>query len=102
MGSVGLSPVVLANRFRMSVRVMTPMRRPDRWEPGREEVDTGDEGNWPAKRDDCEVDDVLGVTTVGPSSGVAGAEGDGDADSTTHILWDCVATNLATVCASVE
>ena len=39
---------------------------------------------------------------TGASSGVAGADGDGEADSTTHIRWDFVATSLATVDARVE
>lgn len=38
----------------------------------------------------------------GVASGVAGAEGDGEAASTTHIRWDRVATSFATVCARVE
>lgn len=38
----------------------------------------------------------------GVASGVAGAEVDGEAASTTHIRWERVATSLATVCASVE
>ena len=38
----------------------------------------------------------------GASRGVAGALGEGEADSTTHIRWDRVATSLATVWARVE
>lgn len=39
---------------------------------------------------------------TGPSRGVAGALGEGLADSTTHIRWERVATSLATVPARVE
>jgi len=51
-----------------------------------------------------ETDGTEGVKTgwLGCRSGVAGALGDGDADSTTHIRWELVATNLATVWARVE
>jgi len=45
---------------------------------------------------------VLECGWLGVRSGVAGALGEGDADSTTHIRWLWVATSLATVCASVE
>jgi hypothetical protein len=38
----------------------------------------------------------------GVANGVAGAEGDGEAASTTHMRCERVATSLATVCASVE
>ncbi len=33
---------------------------------------------------------------------MAGALGEGEADSTTHMRWDCVATSFATVWARVE
>lgn len=39
---------------------------------------------------------------AGAVDGVAGADGEGDAASTTHIRWDLVATSFATVCARVE
>lgn len=42
------------------------------------------------------------LVTAGVASGVAGAEGEGDADSTTHIRCDLVATSFATVWARVE
>lgn len=100
LGSVGLKPVVLANKLRISVRVTTPMRRPDSPDPGRDAPEG--EGNWFPSSDVCEVDGVLGTTIVGASRGVAGAEGEGDADSTIHILCERVAVSLATVCASVE
>ena len=37
------------------------------------------------------------VVCTGERSGVWGAEGDGDGESTTHIRCDRVATNFATV-----
>ncbi len=43
-----------------------------------------------------------GIGWLGASRGVAGALGDGDADSTTHMRWELVATSLATVWARVE
>lgn len=42
------------------------------------------------------------VVPTGPRRGVAGALGLGEADSTTHMRWERVATSLATVCARVE
>lgn len=42
------------------------------------------------------------VAPTGPRSGVAGALGLGEADSTTHMRWERVATSFATVCARVE
>lgn len=39
---------------------------------------------------------------LGVRSGVEGPLGDGDADSTTHMRWLCVATSFATVWARVE
>lgn len=42
------------------------------------------------------------VVPTGPRRGVAGALGLGDADSTTHMRCECVATSLATVWARVE
>lgn len=43
-----------------------------------------------------------GSRTAGVAAGVAGAEGDGEAASTTHILCALVATSFAVVCARVE
>jgi hypothetical protein len=40
---------------------------------------------------------VLVVGKVGARSGVAGALGEGEADSTTHMRWLWVATSFATV-----
>jgi len=129
-GSAGWRPEDLANRLRISVSDTTPVRRPDRCAPGRAAAGTaalagmgkGDCGPDPvldagistvvspdvvAVR--CsELPDELGLLTVGGdtwvgvSSGVAGADGEGEADSTIHMRWECVATSLATVWARVE
>lgn len=44
----------------------------------------------------------FGIKTAGGRAGVLGAEDAGDADSTSHMRWEWVATSFATVCASVE
>lgn len=46
--------------------------------------------------------DTEDVVCTGASSGVCGADGDGDGESTTHIRCARVATNFATVWARVE
>jgi hypothetical protein len=85
----------------MSVRVTTPIRRPERTLPVID--DAGTAGKWVvAVREDVELVAEEGTKTVGPKSGVAGAEGEGEGDSTTHMRCDLVATNLATVWASEE
>lgn len=106
-GSVGCSPVNLANRLRISVKEMTPLSLPDMDAPAMADAGTdvartagdgtGDGGApwWAAGTEPPEK-------PCGASNGVAGVDGDGEADSTTHMRWDLVATNLATVCASVE
>lgn len=43
-----------------------------------------------------------GTRDAGCSAGVEGPEDDGLGPSTTHMRCERVATNLATVCASVE
>jgi hypothetical protein len=127
-GSEGRRPLDLANRFSMSVMDTTPVRRPESRAPG---MPPGTPAKfWPGSGD-CGVEELLngGMMTVGGgevvpppvppevgggaaavvaagllgcSRGVAGALGDGEADSTTHMRWDLVATSLATVCPSVE
>jgi hypothetical protein len=83
---------------------MTPVRRPEILAPGRAAAETA--GNAPVRDGDAGVEvageDRTGCEIEGVASGVAGAEGDGEAASTTHIRCDLVATSLATVCASVE
>lgn len=113
LGSDGCSPENLANTLRTSVSEMTALSFPEMRVPamadagtavagaawgGTGEVGTVDGlGNGPLL-----ADGALPRKLCGPMSGVAGAEGDGDDDSTTHMRWDLVATSLATVCASVE
>lgn len=65
------------------MRETTPVSFPERRAPAMAEagtvgVDTGD-GGAPPPADDPEASDW------GPINGVAGAEGDGEADSTTHM-----------------
>lgn len=102
LGSEGRKPVDLANMLRISVSEITPVKRPERCAPGSAEAGTewvigGGKGSG-----DCGAEPGPGTITVGASRGVAGADGDGEADSTTHMRWDCVATSLATAWASVE
>jgi hypothetical protein len=83
---------------------MTPVRRPEIRAPGKAAAETAGNEVW--------MDGEAGVEFIGEertawvmdgvASGVAGAEVDGEAASTTHIRWERVATSLATVCASVE
>lgn len=80
---------------------MTPLSLPDSRAPAIAEADTagaaaGDGGAPPVV--------VAGApgNECGPANGVAGADGDADADSTTHMRCERVATSLATVCANVE
>jgi hypothetical protein len=84
----------------MSVSDTTPVKRPEMRAPGRAAAETGK-----ALLSGGDVGFELASTAWvmdGVAKGVAGWEGDGDADSTTHILWLRVATNLATVWARVE
>lgn len=74
-------------------------------EAGTAAVGTGDGGAGADTGADTGAAEGGGPAVVkdwGPIKGVAGAEGDGDADSTTHIRCDRVATSLATVWARVE
>jgi hypothetical protein len=93
-GSVGCKPVDLANALRMSVSEMTPLSLPDIRAPTMAAAGIAGDGGPPGGG--------APVKLWGPASGVAGALGEGDADSTTHMRCDRVATSLATVCASVE
>lgn len=97
-GSDGFSPVDLANILRTSVRETTPESLPERRAPA-----IADAGTAAAVTGDGGATLVAAlVKPCGAIRGVAGAEGEGDADSTTHIRCDLVATSLATVCARVE
>lgn len=100
-GSDGFNPVDLANVFRTSVKETTPLSLPDKRAPiiadaGTEAAIWGEGGaaGTPCVKLDGPVNGVV--------RGVSGAVGDGDADSTTHIRCDLVATSFATVCARVE
>lgn len=85
--------------LRTSVSDMTPVNRPEMRAPAMADAGTAD-----AKTGDGGAANGggIGVKPCGGMRGVAGADGDGDADSTTHIRCDLVATSFATVCASVE
>ena len=100
-GSRGWSPVDLANVLRISVNEMTPLSFPDSLAPAIADAGTagaaaGDGGAPPAAAVGAPGNDC------GPANGVAGADGDGEGDSTTHMRCERVATSLATVCARVE
>lgn len=102
-GSEGFSPVDRANMLSTSVREMTPLSLPERRAPamaeaGTAEVGTGDDG----APDGAGGGGTELVKPWGPIKGVAGAEGEGDADSTTHTRCDRVATSLPTVWARLE
>jgi hypothetical protein len=115
-GSWGCSPLAFANRFKTSVKLMTPLSLPDRLAPLMADAEmAGATAPVPAR---C-VGDVE-LTGVGPmcvagrgvmgdggtrdagcSAGVGGPEDEGDGLSTTHMRCERVATSFATVCASV-
>lgn len=84
-GSKGCSPVDLANVLRISVREITPLSLPDIRAPIMAEAGTAEPG--------CgDGGAALGAAAGGPPgkppgpvNGVAGAVGEGDADSTTHM-----------------
>ena len=115
----------MAKRFKISVMDTTPVSRPDSRAPGKPLgmtvvvkvwLGSGDGGVGALAGDGgiTTLPDGEGLSTpaVGASggpagwlgwrSGVAGALGDGEADSTTHMRWDLVATSLATVWPRVE
>jgi len=96
LGLKGLRPDVRANRLRTSDKEITPIKRPDMRAPGRAAAETaGNEG-------DAGTDPIGCATAAWESDGVVGVDGDGEADSTTHIRCDLVATSFATECARVE
>ena len=104
-GSVGCNPLALANRFSISVKLITPLNLPDICCPGIAEAETdgvalrGWKGGLACEK---EVEMCWGWVTggwamemgwawgVGPGPGVEGADGvgveDGVGFSTTHIL----------------
>lgn len=79
-GSVGCSPVDLAKMFSTSVNEITPLSRPEMRAPAMAEA-----GTLACATGDCGAALAGGTAVAGPSSGVAGAEGEGEADSTTHM-----------------
>lgn len=82
------------------MRDTTPVRRPEMRAPGKAAADTG---NALLREGDAGLELARTAWVMdGVASGVAGCEGDGEADSTTHIRWLRVATSLATVWARVE
>lgn len=83
---------------------MTPVRRPEIRAPGKAAAETAGKALCTVGDAGTEVagEERTAWVMEGVASGVAGAEVDGEAASTTHMRWERVATNLATVCASVE
>lgn len=97
----------------MSVRLMTPLSRPDKLAPGMAEADMAGAvaleriggvgvtvGVWCVVGSGAMGDG--GTRTAGVAAGVGGPEEAGDGVSTTHILCERVATSFATVWARVE
>lgn len=112
-GSWGFKPLALANRFKISVRLITPLSRPDILAPGIADAEmagaavparcVGDvdaTGAGPADGRGMIGDG--GTSTAGVAAGVGGPDDAGDGVSTTHMRWERVATSLATVWARVE
>ena len=85
----GWRPDCRANKFRTSVRDITPVKRPDMRAPGSAEAETAVTGKTPASDGEAGCDPKAGANVAwvidGVARGVAGADGEGDADSTTHI-----------------
>jgi len=85
----GLSPDWRANKFKISVKEITPVKRPDMRAPGSAEAETADTGKAPANDGEAGCDPTGGTKVAwvveGVVRGVAGADGEGDAASTTHI-----------------
>lgn len=104
VGLNGFKPDCLAKRLSTSVSDITPVSRPDNLVPGRAAADTA--GKEVENDGDAGVElleyDRFACVREGVASGVAGVEGEGEGDSTTHIRWDFVATSRATVWARVD
>lgn len=89
-GLNGCNPLCLAKRFRISVREMTPVKRPEILAPGRAAAETaGNAGNVVLMDGDAGVEvggeEITAYAIDGVANGVCGAEGDGEAASTTHM-----------------
>jgi hypothetical protein len=114
-GSCGCKPLARANKFRISVRLMTPLIRPDRLDPVMADAEmagtTAPVPRWvgtveltgmgPACVCGRGVIGDGGTRVAGVSAGVDGPEDEGDGLSTTHMRCERVATSFATVWASV-
>lgn len=96
----------------MSVRLTTPLRRPERLAPGMAFADMAgaavpeSSGEGAATAVGAAAGSgAVGVgsdMTAGFMEGVGGPEDAGDGASTIHMRWERVATSFATVCARVE
>ena len=108
-GSCGCNPLTFANRFKISVRLITPLSLPDILAPVIAEALIEGAGA-PVKLGG--VEDVMagactvvgrgvigegGTSTAGVADGVGGPDEAGEGVSTTHMRWERVATSLATV-----
>lgn len=105
-GSRGDKPQAFAYRLRMSVRLITPMRRPLTLAPGRAAAGTARLGlagvkGGPGVGETLWLGRTVGMLVEGIRAGDAGTDDAGEAVSTTHMRCERVATSLATVCASV-
>jgi len=101
-GLRGFRPDWRAKRFKISVKEMTPVSRPEILVPGRAAAEIV--GKELEREGDAGVEPAGEERTAWEVNGVAGADdlSDGLAASTTHIRWERVATSLATIWASVE
>jgi hypothetical protein len=115
-GSCGCRPLALANRFRISVRLITPLILPDRLAPVIAEAEmAGATAPVPMRcvgaaeftgvGPECACGKGVmgdgGTSEAGCRAGVEGPEEEGEGLSTTHMRWERVATSFATVWASV-
>jgi hypothetical protein len=114
-GSWGCRPLARANKFNTSVRLMTPLIRPDKLAPVMADAEmagtTAPVPRWVGAVEftgmgpDCVCGRGVigdgGTRVAGVSAGVDGPEDDGDGLSTTHMRCERVATSFATVWASV-
>ena len=113
-GSCGCNPLAFANRFKMSVKLITPFNLPDRLAPGIADAEiagatvlvwSGGVVVVMGMLGNVEGRGVIGdggTRIAGVTAGVGGPEEAGEAVSTTHMRCELVATSLATVWARVE
>jgi hypothetical protein len=115
-GSCGCKPLAFANKFRMSVRLITPLILPERLAPDIADAEiAGATAPVPTRCVGAVELTGVGPETIcgrgvmgdggtrdaGVSAGVDGPEEEGEGLSTTHMRCERVATNFATVWASV-